>query len=322
MEQSVHRIHFEDRSSTEFERLVFAFLLRTQDWTTLEWLGETGADGGRDIWGMLSGESYCYQCANYRDISVKKVTDDIDKIINNGYSPNHFIVICGGRVTNEKRRKIKEHGKNAKISKTKVYSGVEFEELLRNETPVLIKRFVLGEAFPEICIPDFQKVNTDITYLVRSLFKDWLFHEIIPTIKTLYRIYKYVNPFQLTVTEMVFLLFVFEEVDCDFSEMEDINEFSFDDFIPFIADQTNREFPVLDEAERKRYNARYYINVNEKIRGFTTDQIINTFFFREIRTLDNGDVLEIFFKKDRDRKTELRIGKSSHSKRDTQIRSQ
>jgi hypothetical protein len=45
----VQIIHFEDFSSAQFERLVFAFLLRTEKWTKLEWYGQVGADLGRDI---------------------------------------------------------------------------------------------------------------------------------------------------------------------------------------------------------------------------------------------------------------------------------
>lgn len=50
MELTVQPIHFEDRSGTEFERLVFTYVIRSKEWDSIEWLGQTGKDGGRDIW--------------------------------------------------------------------------------------------------------------------------------------------------------------------------------------------------------------------------------------------------------------------------------
>lgn len=41
-------MHFEDFSGSEFERLVLAYVLRA-DWPNPEWLGESGADQGRDL---------------------------------------------------------------------------------------------------------------------------------------------------------------------------------------------------------------------------------------------------------------------------------
>ncbi len=45
-------IHFEDRSGTEFERLCFAYILRTGEWKSIDWYGQLGSDKGRDIWGI------------------------------------------------------------------------------------------------------------------------------------------------------------------------------------------------------------------------------------------------------------------------------
>ncbi|WP_347053504.1 hypothetical protein [Flavobacterium olei] len=54
MEVSALPIHFEDRSGNEFERLVFAYAVREKNWQSIEWLGQTGKDGGRDIWGEIT----------------------------------------------------------------------------------------------------------------------------------------------------------------------------------------------------------------------------------------------------------------------------
>jgi len=150
VEKSVLPIHFEDRSGNEFERLVFAFLNRYKVWDTLEWLGQTGDDDGRDIWGVIDDKSYCYQCANYRSLVTKKVIDDIDKLVNEKTVPDYFIVVCGGRVSVGNRKMIKSYALQFGIVNVEIWSGVEFEEKLRNKAPEILKRFVHGEDFPEL----------------------------------------------------------------------------------------------------------------------------------------------------------------------------
>jgi len=106
VEKTVLPIHFEDRSGGEFERLAFAYVSRLKAWEKIEWLGQTGSDDGRDIWGTDNGKSYCYQCANYRSLTLKKVTDDIDKLVEIGAIPDCFVVVCGGRVSANMRTEI------------------------------------------------------------------------------------------------------------------------------------------------------------------------------------------------------------------------
>jgi len=145
----VHPIHFEDYSGIQFERLVFAYVLRMEDWDIIEWLGQTGDDDGRDIWGSKNDISYCYQCANYgKSVPFKKVTDDIDKLVKKRLIPDYFIVICGGRVSASIRTAIKNYAGQYGIKETRVWSGAEFEERLRKDVPALVERFVEGIEFP------------------------------------------------------------------------------------------------------------------------------------------------------------------------------
>jgi hypothetical protein len=54
----VQPIHFEDFDGAQFERLVFAYHARCEEWQSLEWYGQAGSDLGRDIWGIRhNGES-------------------------------------------------------------------------------------------------------------------------------------------------------------------------------------------------------------------------------------------------------------------------
>ena len=68
----------------EFERLCFAYLLGAECWHNddIDWYGQLGKDGGRDIWGVHEDRSTrCYQCANHQKLKLTKVMEDIDKIV-------------------------------------------------------------------------------------------------------------------------------------------------------------------------------------------------------------------------------------------------
>ncbi|MCK4665025.1 MAG: hypothetical protein KAT68_19310, partial [Bacteroidales bacterium] len=150
MEKITQPIHFEDRTGIEFERLCFAYVSKTNSWKTIDWFGQSGSDGGRDIWGTdRNGKTYCYQCANYRQLDFSKAQKDIDKLDKNKTIPNYFILICGGRVSANMKKKIKDYSKSKGIKSIETWTGVEFEEKLRKETPELIKRFSHGEEFPD-----------------------------------------------------------------------------------------------------------------------------------------------------------------------------
>ena len=150
IQKTVHKIHFEDYSSEQFERLTFAYVLRHKTWDrTPEWLGQAGSDSGRDIWAVSKNETYCYACANYKGLTITKVRSDIEKLKKNRHVPHHLIIVCGGIVSANLRDKIVKLGKKVGAETTQVWAGVEFEEKLRHETPELIKRFAEGELFPD-----------------------------------------------------------------------------------------------------------------------------------------------------------------------------
>lgn len=149
VQKTVHPVHFEDFSGEQFERLVFAYVNRLKKWDKIAWLGQTGSDGGRDIWAEDGKTSYCYQCANYQQIVFKKVADDIRKLSANKTIPDKLIVVCGNTVSAEMRKKISDYALRFGINDTQVWSGVELEEKLRSESPDLLQRFVKGETFPE-----------------------------------------------------------------------------------------------------------------------------------------------------------------------------
>jgi hypothetical protein len=153
--KTVLPIHFEDRSGSEFERLSFAYICNTRDWSSIDWYGQLGADCGRDIWAVTrddwgNEESYCYQCANHQSLKFKKAQEDIDKIVAGPHkTPDHFVLIAGGSVSAALKDRIVAYAKLKGIASAQVWTGVEFEERLRRDTPSLIRRFCEGEEFPE-----------------------------------------------------------------------------------------------------------------------------------------------------------------------------
>lgn len=153
---TVHRIRFDDLSGNEFERLVFAYLLRTNDWSSLEWYGQAGGDAGRDIWGVRendlfpAGQKVCALCANWQKLTIAKAKKDLGKLkAGEAGLPDKCLVIGGGIISADLRDKIKAAAATVGIRECEVWSGVEFEERLRDKAESLLKRFVGGESFPD-----------------------------------------------------------------------------------------------------------------------------------------------------------------------------
>jgi len=149
--KTVQPIHFEDFDGHQFERLVFAYHLRTENWRTLEWYGQTGGDLGRDIWGeRMSGESLCIQCVNRKTTAAKKITQDLDKIVQaRGGAPDAVLAVCASNVSASLRDKVKAHAQKKGIVRCDIWSGHEFEERLRRDAENLLRRFTEGETFPD-----------------------------------------------------------------------------------------------------------------------------------------------------------------------------
>jgi len=169
-ESTVHPIHFEDYDPRDFERLVFAFLLRTGSWQTLDWYGQLGADLGRDIWGVRDGDgsrkqTFCVQCANRRRVPLAKVRHDIDCIaLGPNGAPDRFILATGGAVSARLRDAVKTYAAQKQIQTCEIWTGPEFEERLHQGAESLLNRFVRGEPFPD--------APSDIRALVESIAAD------------------------------------------------------------------------------------------------------------------------------------------------------
>jgi hypothetical protein len=152
--KTVQSVHFEDFSAPQFERLVFAYLLRLRRWRNLEWYGQVGCDLGRDIWGVLDddarGVRVCVQCANRKRLGSAKVLADLEKIVAGpGGSPHKFLLVAACNISARARDQITASARTAGIYEVEIWSGAEFEERLRRDCESLLKRFVEGVEFPD-----------------------------------------------------------------------------------------------------------------------------------------------------------------------------
>ena len=152
---TVQPVHFEDFGGHHFERLVFAYLIRTDNWVSLEWYGQTGSDSGRDIWGVRERDGYpqgqkvCAQCANRKSLTYKKVQVDLAKIISHRPESDAFIVVAGGSVSATLRDQTKKLCEQNQVYTNEIWSDKEFEERLRAKDGSSLKRFIEGEEFPD-----------------------------------------------------------------------------------------------------------------------------------------------------------------------------
>ncbi len=145
----VHPVHFDDYSGKQFERLVFAFALRT-GWVHVEWLGETGGDSGRDIWCTADdGATTVILCANFKVLPLRKVVSDLDKLAALKTKPDAVIVAAGGNVSPKMKEKIKGQAIRCGFPPCLIWSGSELEEQIRHKAESLLRRFCHGEPFPD-----------------------------------------------------------------------------------------------------------------------------------------------------------------------------
>lgn len=153
--KTTHPISFSNLSGHEFERLVFATLLRMRAWHSLNWLGQSGGDGGRDIIGDCDDrygnkKKVVVACANWQSFTLGKATGDIDSFLKTlGAPPEEVIVVAGSNVSAETKDKINAHALSKGIHESQTWSGSELEELLRFHAPSVLERFFNGNALPD-----------------------------------------------------------------------------------------------------------------------------------------------------------------------------
>ncbi len=180
IKKTVHRIHFDDLSWSDFERLIFAFVKRLRTWKTIDWLGQMGHDEGQDIWGESLDKTYCYLCANYQSLTLKKAKDDINKLIKANVIPDYLIVVCGGKVAAGTNKNIKTYAQGVGIQNVEIWSGADIEENIRVQAPGLLQRFFEGNSFPEngAAMTDMQIIKELVNCFDRTTFQTPFYREV------------------------------------------------------------------------------------------------------------------------------------------------
>lgn len=153
--KTTHPIDFSNLSGHQFERLVFAALLRMRAWHSLNWHGQSGGDGGRDIIGVCDDrfghrKTVVVACANWQAFTLGKATGDIDRFVKTlGVAPGEVIVAAGSSVSANTKDKIDSHARSKGINESQTWSGSEFEEHLRFHAPSVLDRFFHGIELPD-----------------------------------------------------------------------------------------------------------------------------------------------------------------------------
>jgi len=152
---TVHPINFSVLSGHEFERLVFATILRMHAWRTLDWYGQTGGDRGRDIIGTRDDdysnkETVIVACANWKFFTSTKGNTDIDQFVKDLPEPPHEVILVAGKsVSGAIKAKCQKHATSKGIAVAQVWSGPEFEEHLRFHAASVLRRFFHGDPLPD-----------------------------------------------------------------------------------------------------------------------------------------------------------------------------
>jgi len=153
--KTVHPINFSNLSGHEFERLVFATILRMHAWHTLDWFGQAGGDEGRDIVGTRDDDygnkvTVVVACANWKSFTSTKGKTDIDKFVNSLPAlPHEIILVTGESVSGAIKEKCQKHATSKGIAVAQVWSGPEFEEHLRFHAASVLQRFFQGNTLPD-----------------------------------------------------------------------------------------------------------------------------------------------------------------------------
>ena len=99
--KTTNPIHFEDLDPMRFEDLAFNVLYRSKKWHSINHLGRSGNDGGRDIDGTEIDEDsnitrWLIQCKRYKKIGPKLLESIVIDL--NNKNPNfeyfHLIISC------------------------------------------------------------------------------------------------------------------------------------------------------------------------------------------------------------------------------------
>jgi hypothetical protein len=229
-----------------FEELCFDLLMKYK-FHDMVW-HQGGSDGGRDIEGTftvinsLTGayhEKWFFKCKFYSsgipmDLMVSKIGWATAHRI------KHFVLMTNTHPTKSTRDYLNLSQASANF-KIHIIDG-----------KYLKKHLLL---FPDLVVKYFAD---DTVIWVKSLVKQWLFHDTLPDVKTLYKLSLVVDPRKLNREELVFLFLAFETSDYDEEFLEDgVERFSFNFLGKEIKRYKNLDYPIDLKSETGMIDAKW-----------------------------------------------------------------
>jgi Restriction endonuclease len=229
-------IDFSRLSWKQFEELCYDVLVK-YNFRSLIWR-QGGADKGRDIEAQyettnslvgLYTEKWLIECKHYdKGISVGVLAEKIEWA--KAEKPDHFLVITNSYLTQSTRDWL-EKLKVGWAVKVHVIEGKGLKQLLL-KYPELIARYF----------------ESDQVELLKSMLRQWAFHDVLPEPKALFQIFKKVNFSHLGSAELGFLWFAQRRQQEGLEEYcrdEHVDEIDYDFIIPFLKRAVNTSYPIL-----------------------------------------------------------------------------
>jgi hypothetical protein len=271
----------------QFEELCFDLLQKYQ-FHSLIWR-QGGGDKGRDIEGIYSvtnslvgsyPEKWYFECKHYsKGVPPEQIATKILWAV--AGKVQHFVLMTNKYPTVPATEYMKERQGQVEF-KIHVIDGKHLKQRLLQ--------------FPDLVVKYFAD---DTTVLIQGFVKQWLSHDILPDLKTLYKLSKLVDVRTLSLEEIVFLFFAFESSDYDDTTVDnddDIEEeFSFDFLIPVMTAQAGNTFPIKEvDAAFKGRNMYWFGGGNESTRSTETDY----FVWHYLGNFTKDKLLDIYLERD------------------------
>jgi hypothetical protein len=295
-------IKFDKINWIQFEELCFDLLLKYQ-FHSLNWR-QGGADKGRDIEAVFTNsnsligaypEKWFIECKHYSSgIPINQIANKIDWAV--AEKADHFVLFTNKYPTVATKEFIKLRQAQVEFP-IHVFDGK------------LLKQKLLP--FPDLLVKYFAD---DTTVLVKNILKQWLFHDIMPDLKTLFKLSKLIDPRKLNKEELVFLYYAFEQSDYDEDFLvDDVEEFSYDFLFSFITANTNSKFPMasakMEFGDDNIYRATSIAQTRSDIPGYLV--------WHYLKEVEGNNMAEVFLKRENMQITvEIAVGSMTQFKKE------
>ena len=274
-------IKFDKITWKQFEELCYDLLHKYQ-FHSLSWR-QGGSDKGRDIEAFYTvinpmvvsyPEKWFIECKHYnKGIPIEQISGKLDWAVVE--KVQHFVLMTNSYPSNTTTDYIKKRQKELNF-KIHIIDGKAMKQKLL--------------AFPDLIVKYFAD---DTVVLIQGMLRQWLSHNLLPDIRTLFKLSKLIDARALNVEELVFLFFAFESSgydDTTIYEYDDIEEFSFDFLIPAIIDNATNIFPIKKPKDVTRNFGIYRYGGGSSIESSeNSDHLI----WHYLSVMDNGTMLDI-----------------------------